>query len=220
METYKSLMEKIEDILLKEELDDKAAIQLQIIFQKIAFVAGIEVLNTLKTFLRAFADAAKDGRITKEERKKILSAFGELSVEIRDDLSEHHENNKEAIRNIIRENIESMPLKTTEEAFLEKCDEQERPYFKQIIQYIQSQNIVYEMGKTGMSVRDRDNKAVLYLFPTGTIRRIEIRSKELPKEKISMLKERLNAYHIDSFSFKPSQVPVEVFIEILDMMMN
>ena len=44
VDAYKSLMEKIEDILLTDELDDNAPIQLQIIFQKLAFVAGIEVV--------------------------------------------------------------------------------------------------------------------------------------------------------------------------------
>lgn len=220
VDAYKSLMEKIEEILLIDELDNKTTIQLQIIFQKIAFVAGIKVLESLKTFAKSFAEYSKDGKITKEERKKILSAFGELSVEIREDLVDSQEDDKKRIQDIIKENIESMTLKTTEDAFLGKCDDQERVYFGHIIQYIQSQKVAYEMGKGGISVRDQDNKAILYLFPTGTRRSIQIRNKELEAEKVSILKELLKNYQIEAFSFKPSQVPVEAFIEMLDVMVN
>lgn len=220
VDAYTALMEKIEEILLKDEVDEKAPIQLQIIFQKLAFVAGINVLEQLKKFAEVFADASKDGRITKDERQRILSAFGALSVEIRDDLGDHHESNQEEIRKIIEENIKSVPLKTTEDAFLGRCDEHERTYFEQVIQYIQSQNITYEMGTKGISIRDQNNKGIVHLFPTGTVRSIQIRPKELSPEKVSFLKERLSTYHIESFSFKPSQVPVEVLIEILDMILN
>lgn len=113
-----------------------------------------------------------------------------------------------------------MPLKTTEDGFLEKCDDQERPYFEQIIRYLEEQNISYEMGTKGISVRDQNNKGVVYLFPTGTVRSIQIRSKDLSADKISSLKERLKAYQIDSLSFKPSQVPVETLVEMLDIIMN
>lgn len=220
VEAYKSLMEKIEEILLTDEIDDKAPIQLQIIFQKLAFVAGRDVLTSLKTFAKAFAEAAKDGTISKEERKKILSAFGELSVEIRDDLSDHHEHNREEIRQIIKENIESIPLKTTQDGFLEKCDELERPYFEKIIHYLQKQGITYVMGIKGMSVRDQNNKGVLHLFPTGTVRSIQFRTKEISAEKNFLLQERMKTYGVTSLSFKPSQVPADVLIEMLNIVMD
>lgn len=220
LEAYKSLMEKIEEILLKDDLDDKATIQLQIIFQKVAFVAGIDVLNALKQFAKAFAEAARDGRISKEERKRILKEFGMLSVEIRDDLSDHHENNKGQISSIIKENIDNMPLKTTEDIFLGRCSDLERMYFEKIFQYFQSSEIKYEFQTKGLSVKDCNDKSVLWLFPTESNKSIEFKVKDLSPDKISKLKEQLKPHNINSMSFKPSQVPVDTLINMIDAIVN
>jgi hypothetical protein len=215
---YQKLIDKIEKILLKEVLDEKDPIELQIIFQKLTFVAGINVLNALKIFAKDFSKVAKDGKISKEERKQILSAFGKLNIEIRADLIDQQESFKDEILSIINENIESIPFKkTTEEEFLGKCDDVERPYFEKIINHLTTQDISYNMGKTGMSILNENNKGVLHLFPTGTTRKNQIISKELTSDIISILKERLKAYNIDTFGFKPSQIPVDKLIEMIDI---
>ena len=166
VETYQALMNEIERILLQESLEDNDRFRLQILFQKVVFVAGPDVLEKLPDFTQVFSKAALNGKISKAERGEILAGFGKLAIEIRADLNEQVQEDKEKLEKIITAISANFSPQTDEATFLSSCTPDEKDYYARALEYLKSAGISYERGQRGLPIKNKQEKTVMQFYPS------------------------------------------------------
>src|SRR5450759_5025386 len=84
---YNTLMENLKEILCKEDgiFTRNQMVAVQILNQKMAYIAGEKVVETFAKFAELFANAVKDKKLSDSERDEILEALSEMSVKMRID---------------------------------------------------------------------------------------------------------------------------------------
>ncbi len=233
IKTYTDLMNEIERIVLgkQEENEDKKdvtetdAIRLQILFQKMAFVAGPDVMKKLSDFAEEFSEAAYNGSISKRERQEILQAFGKLTVAIRSDLNaqmgEDAPNTQEAkeLEDIITKDLNyvSSKTKTTESAFLSSCTPEEKAYYDEVLGHLKNVGIHIEPQTKGLSIRDKKGKSIAQFYPSGSRKSIVIILDDVV-EKSDEINAMLKSHGINGCGFKPAELPVTSLVEIIKIL--
>lgn len=66
-----------------------------------------------------------------------------------------------AMRDLVKANVTTLRAKTTEDQFLEKCDEHDRAYFKALFEFLTRTSIDYQPGEKGFSILK-----MVHFYPT------------------------------------------------------
>ena len=236
IETYTELMNKIEKILLGENeeseeennLTARDVIQLQILFQKMAFVAGQDVMKKLGDFAKEFSKASSDGSSSgieqdrEAEREKVLKAFGELTVAIRFDLKDQtaEEEDEKEIQRIITASLNYIvPEKTTVPKFLASCTAEEKLYYEDAIKQFEVAGIGIEPQTKGLSFRSKEGRPIMQFYPSGSRKSIVIIPAHVKQDKLNQVKEILKLQDINDLRFKPQQLKeVARLVEIIKIL--
>lgn len=188
LKVYDGLIDQVKKVLIKGKVSDEDIVEIQILNQKLSFIACREVLKSFNDFANNFIAAAADTVISSREKDELLELLGDLSIEIRKDLASPEEKQallrmKDEIRQLVHNNIKSLSSKTTEDDFLNQCNEEEKTYYKYLFKYMQDNAVVYRMGVKGFSIQNDSKASILNCFPTSAKRNIEIMAKDMSEEK-------------------------------------
>ncbi len=85
-ETYQHLIDMLEEVSLKKELEEKDFIKLRFNSHRLAIFASAEVLDEYENFLTVLHDKIDDRNINTQDREKISFALAKLTIYIRKDL--------------------------------------------------------------------------------------------------------------------------------------
>jgi type II secretory pathway pseudopilin PulG len=85
-ETYQRLIDMLEEISLKEKLQEKDFIKLQFNSHRLAIFASAKVLDEYENFLSVLNANIEDRNISSIDREKISYALAKLTIYIREDL--------------------------------------------------------------------------------------------------------------------------------------
>ncbi|HEY0073675.1 MAG TPA: toll/interleukin-1 receptor domain-containing protein [Abditibacteriaceae bacterium] len=105
--------------------------------------------------------------------------------------------------------------------FLAACNEEDREYFTQILDYCQSnpRKITIEWGSKGFSLKDRNERPLIWMFPTrGTQWTIQTRTQRYTKREKEQVSELLSAEGIKGISWRPNDLPLEKTKAIINLL--
>ncbi|GAB4371477.1 MAG: hypothetical protein Kow0062_07070 [Acidobacteriota bacterium] len=110
-ETYRQLIDGIEELLVGRTLGREEGLRLQFLAHRLAIVASPPVLEEFERFLETLDAPAARGRIDEADAERISRALAVLSVRIRADLvgeldAQQHEYTPTQIARQISENID------------------------------------------------------------------------------------------------------------------
>jgi hypothetical protein len=113
IEVYDQLMQEIEAILTstEERIAAITVIKIQILNQKISFLASEDVLKGFHKFADTFSKAAKDSKFTQDEMDDLIQAISELSIKIRYDLASEEERldfDEKRLKDLIQRNTSTL----------------------------------------------------------------------------------------------------------------
>ena len=219
IETYNDLIERVKNIMIKGSVSSNDVAEIQILNHRLSFVAAQKVLELFNDFANTFIRASRDEILSEEEKDELLDNLADMSVEIRYDLASEEEKrsfNSEKIKSIIQKNVRSLAHgKTTPKEYLSKCSDAERNYFGALFDYMDKNNIQYNMGITGFAVKDRHGKSIAQFWPSS-VRRYKIlmqnidsaRRDSLPSYFIEL---NQNAFGADKSTllFTYQNIPIE-----------
>ena len=83
---YFELIDFIEKIILKNDIDEKDIVTLDFLTHKVSILANFEVLKEYQTFVHIFKEIAKDNALTKIESKELSMQLSKLCSKIRYDI--------------------------------------------------------------------------------------------------------------------------------------
>ena len=92
---YFELIDFIEQIILKNDIDDKDIVTLDFLTHKVSILANVEVLKEYQKFVTIFKEIAKDNALTKIESKELTMQLSKLCSKIRYDMIANNDNKKE-----------------------------------------------------------------------------------------------------------------------------
>jgi len=197
VEVYQKLMDAVQSLMTREAKSEAGASKnipvtqadfasMQILNQKLAFLADKAVLESFSQFVGQFAALGRDDKLTPPELSALLEKVGELSVRVRFDLAsaeERKEFDEEKVRSLVQGNIAQLRGQTNEKSFLDACDDAEKGYFGPLFKFFESVQLEPRMGTTGFSVQGQDGKSILNCFPTSSRRNIEVLIANVSPEK-------------------------------------
>lgn len=227
---YDGLIEELGAILAADEITQHI-VAVQVLNQRLALLASKDVVQAFSVFAKKFAEAAKDGKLNDKEKDGLLDALGEMSIHMRVDIlsgDELQEFSKvrDAFKGIVTQNVNSLKTKAiTQQGFIEACNGDERPYFEQLVGFLEDEGLRFEMGTKGMSVRSGEGKPVLWAFPSDAKRSIELLRENLPEgtapDVLAILiangigQDRLDKKRV---GFKPAELPIDKLKKLLLLM--
>jgi len=227
LDLYGGLMEELSEILSDEDIT-KHIVAVQVLNQRLAVLGSKDVVEAFSTFAKGFAEAARDGKLNATEKDGLLEALGKMSIHMRvdilsgDELAEFSQVRGE-FEKAVTSNVATLGTKAiTQDGFLEACAGEERPYFQEMVSFLETENMAFEMGTKGMSVKSGEGKSVLWAFPTTAKRSIELLRDGLPAavagEALAILttngiaQERLDKKRV---AFRPAELPVDELKRLL-----
>ncbi|MEI6503700.1 MAG: hypothetical protein WCP21_22045, partial [Armatimonadota bacterium] len=224
---YGGLIEELGAILAADDITQHI-VAVQVLNQRLALLASKDVVQSFSVFAAKFAEAAKDGKLNDKEKDGLLEALGEMSIHMRVDIlsgDELHEFAKvrDEFRGIVTRNVNSLKTKAiTQQGFIEACSGDERPYFEQLVGFLEEEGLRFEMGTKGMSVRSGEGKPVLWAFPSDAKRSIELLRENLPEGAASEILAILTANGIGQdrldkkrVGFRPAEIRIEELKRLL-----
>ncbi len=102
---YFELIDFLEKVISKEEINTSDLISLEFLTHKIYTLANMEVLKEYTNFLKTIKESAKDKKINPLESEEIAAALTKLCTKIRYDLISKEDNHIE-IKKLIESNID------------------------------------------------------------------------------------------------------------------
>ncbi|HZJ02724.1 MAG TPA: hypothetical protein VFE20_03425 [Thermoleophilia bacterium] len=177
LDVYTELIKSLGPLIGNRKLEVSDQLTIQLLNQRLSFVAGPEVLQAFNRFAEYYGAVTVDGKITDSERRGLLQLLGELAVKIRYDLASEEDRRRELesfgeerMRELVLSNITILGGKTNEDVFLAMCDEFDRTYFEELFACLEADGITPKMGQKGFSI-DR----LIHCFPTHGTRYSGIR---------------------------------------------
>jgi hypothetical protein len=85
-ETYQRLIDMLEEVSLKEQLEESDYIKLRFNSHRLAIFASAKVLDEYENFLSVLHEKIEDRNISEGDRDKISLALAKLTIYIREDL--------------------------------------------------------------------------------------------------------------------------------------
>lgn len=83
---YQELLNNLENLVLKKEVEDTDLIRMQFITHKLAIFASPGVLEEYDNFLQTFNRMVRDGKFNQVDRSHLLESLSKLTIQIRGDL--------------------------------------------------------------------------------------------------------------------------------------
>ena len=105
---YFELIEFIEKIISKEEINNKDLIALEFLTHKISTVANPQVLNEYSQFIQIIKNTSQDNKISPLESDVLSKGLAKLCFAIRYDLINKENNEQTDVEAIISSNIEKL----------------------------------------------------------------------------------------------------------------
>lgn len=168
IKVYDGLIDAVKVIVRTGQVGPEQQLEIQMLNQRLSFYASTEVLRAFNAFAQTFARVAEDQKVTQFEQQGLLDVLGELAVRIRYDLASEEDRRGEkglyesgAMGDLVKANVTTLRAKTTEDQFLEKCDEHDRAYYKALFEFLTRSSIDYQPGEKGFSVLK-----MVHFFPT------------------------------------------------------
>jgi len=103
---YFELIDIIEKVILKGEIDKNDLISLEFLTHKISTIANQEVLKEYSNFLKIFKETSSDTKITPMESDELSASLAKLCGKIRYDLILKDSSSTTEIQKIIESNID------------------------------------------------------------------------------------------------------------------
>ncbi len=105
---YFNLIDFIERIIAKKEIDRSDLIRLEFLSHKIATIASVDVLNEYSNFLSTIKSVSEDMALSPLESEELSQALSKLSGKIRYDLVSKDSLTKKEVQTIINRNINKL----------------------------------------------------------------------------------------------------------------
>ena len=105
---YFELINFIESLIRKEEIDTKDLITLEFLTHKISILANPEVLKEYADFVKAIKSTSLDKKISALESDELSSKLAKLCGKIRYDLINKEQSSENEIQKLIDNNIKSL----------------------------------------------------------------------------------------------------------------
>lgn len=113
--------------------------------------------------------------------------------------------------------------KTTKEEFLAQCEENEKPYFVDVLAYCESRpdQIIIDWGTKGFSIKDKNKRQILWMFPqagANSKSNINARTQKWIDTEITQVRVILDATKkIPKWNWRPADLPVEQLKNIINL---
>lgn len=226
---YKELMEKLGEILGSGNITKGNVVEIQMLNQRLAFIAHEDVVRSFTEFAELFAEYfAKGGKINDAEKDELLNASGKMSVQMRKDLLSREEIadfNETAFTDLIMSNTRSLGTKKISfDDFLGQCSEKDKAYFRDLKKYFDEKHVGLEMGTVGLAIKDGNNKSVVWCFPSSAKRnkRIEILTNKMSEDGVRTVDNYFKEIGLSTpipegkkVTFETNELPIERFLELL-----
>lgn len=155
---YSGITDVLEELLMSDTVTKASRTKVQILSQKVAFIAGKGVVEAFGQFVESFARASQDGKLSDSEIDELLGLAGELSLMIRYDLASQED--REAFRqdeaDLRKSIVSSVQVlkreKTSIDAFMAACSEADKRYFREVIECAGRRGVVPVWGTVGFSL--------------------------------------------------------------------
>ena len=221
---YMELLKCIEDILKDEILSDAELFQLQLMFQKVVFIAGPQVLAELPAFASVFAQIHPQTRLLPEEKDRILHAFGRLAAEVRADLnapvgSQSNEVETEDVLAQIEAAFKKTPSQdgwaAQSQAFLASCDADDsgddnltdQAIYRDLFRNMEdNSHIAFE--PVGFTLRDNRKRILMHVHPVCSMpnkifsHNLSPRARERVREWLSSKNQNAVSWHFRTRDLK------------------
>jgi len=115
------------------------------------------------------------------------------------------------------------PSETNRGKFLSECEESERPYFEEVIAYCEAlpDKILLEWGTKGFSLKDRERRQFLWMFPkegANSKSNINARTQKLTDSEKSQVETILRSNGIaKGWSWRPAELPLSETKKIINL---
>lgn len=233
LELYGSLSDELKGIIKAGKVTDENRIAVLILSQRIAAIAGNEVVKGFQDFAREFARAAEDNEIDRDEIPRLLKASAQLSAKMREDLvtreelgTLHAASVAQAAESVV--NMLPKPL-TPEERFVMLCSGEEKAYYSRALEHLRSKKVEPIWGQPGFSVKDADGAPVIWGAPSSSKQAsgIRIHKENLTEETQRQLAEFLVPKWLSQGKLEgkkqirvtPKDMPVEDLCQLLDIVL-
>lgn len=216
LDIYMELLKCIEDILKDEILSDAELFQLQLMFQKVVFIAGPQVLAELPAFASIFAQIHPQTRLLPAEKDRILHAFGRLAAEVRADLHAPvgTQSNEVETEDVLAQ-MEAAFNKTRlpngwaaqSQAFLASCDADDEATYRDLFQNLEdNSHITFE--PVGFTLRDDKRRILMHVHPVCSMpnkifsHNLSPRAREKVREWLSSKNQNACSWHFRTHDMK------------------
>jgi len=175
IDAYKDLLKTIEEVLTS---DSVGTVKIQVLNQKVSFVASEEVLKAFGEFARLYIKKASDKGDDEDVMASLVGTLSKLAMEIRYDLATENDKrkfDKVAVLNLIDSNIKIVSL-GSQEQFLVNCNDPDKTYFATLFDQVdKNKKLGLYWGKPGFTIKNIDKKvSICRAWPTSTNKGIQV----------------------------------------------
>lgn len=200
-----------------------------------AFIADNAVQAALNNFAAKYGEVIADKKLTRTEWEELKKPLQTLILAMKADLA-HHVDDASPVSNqptavgtpptssvtsspTTAENMfaDFAPPRMNRERFLSQCESEERDYFVHLLDYCAANpsKIVVEWNPKGFSVKDKNRKQFLWVFPkegANSKGNINARTQHFPAKK-AQIDEILRANNVSKLNWRPGNGPDQLSFE-------
>jgi len=248
LELYGELMKAIEEILCNPKPDSFIRMQFQA--YRTGFIADKKVVHQLNRFAPHYGRAVQDNKISDDEWEQMQEPLAALVNAMKIDLDNHlidglreprqaDTATSQVPRSDTKVELSGSPISTTEpkqeslgslnftpkmnrEEFLSQCEDSERAYFTEILDYCETHpdQIILDWGPKSVSIKDKERRQFLWMFPkegANSKANINARTQHF-LEKRAQIEGILRENGIaKGLSWRPGQFGVEATKKIINL---
>ena len=112
---------------------------------------------------------------------------------------------------------------TNRTEFLAACDDKDRAYFEQVLDYCQSnpRKTIIDWGSKGLSLKDRKERPLIWMFPThGTSHkfRVQVRTGSYTAKETKQVTQLLSEEGIKVKNWRTEELPIEKMKDIINLL--
>lgn len=250
LETYNSLMDALEEAMCQGQPKEAARNKLRFQAFRTRFIAHDTVVHQLEEFSKTYNELVQDNEFSDTDwdmsRDSVIALVNAMRADLEADrkgipliVSKRdgattpvagstsggaQPNITVASEQPTQEVSESSDFtpQISKSEFLAQCEESEKPYFSEVLAYCESHptQIVIDWGSKGFSVKDKNKRQILWMFPkagANSKSNINARTQKLTPEEKSQVESILRANGIASWSWRPAQLPFSEVKKIINL---
>ena len=188
LDLYATFNEQVKRIMTNPKLDDDTELELQMLNQRLAYLASEDVIEGFRTFVETFNEYSPNG-LTRTEKVDLIKQLSTLSPKIRADLGVTGKaltpKEQDELAVTLEDTAQAISREfTTTDQFLAKCDDVERQYFGELVRFLGEQRIECAMGTVGFAIKNQAHQSRMWFYPTSARRSIEIQYKNLHSQTL------------------------------------